>query len=214
MDVGEEQRLLHLTKFESMARARGFCYPAGVDEAGRGPLAGPVTAAACIIPDGVFLEGADDSKKLSEKHRNTFFQRLADDSRIIWAWAAIESAVIDQINILQATMLAMRLAVDSLDMDPDYLLVDGLDLAHPLIPGEKIIKGDQRSQSIAAASIIAKVKRDELMLEYHAQWPEYGFAKHKGYGTQHHLEALRCHGPCPIHRRSFRPVAECEGVLI
>lgn len=178
---------------------------AGIDEAGRGPLAGPVVAAACIIPLGIFLPGVNDSKQLTSKKRQEILQNLTSNARILHAIGVVSCQEIDQINILQATIKAMLLAVAGLAVIPDLLLVDGLQLPHQSIPCQKIIKGDQMSASIAAASIIAKEKRDGLMLEYHEEWPQYGFDSHKGYGTAQHYAAIDRYGPCPIHRLSFDP---------
>lgn len=202
----ERERLLQLTVMERKKRKEGFQVIAGVDEAGRGPLAGPVFAAACIIPPEVFVLGVNDSKKLSAQERHEIFERLTQDERIDYGIGRAEVDEIDAINILQATMRAMLRAIQALKQAPHLLLVDGLYLAHPQIPCEKMIKGDANSQSIGAASILAKVSRDRLMLQYHEQWPDYGFDQHKGYGTEHHREMLSRLGPCPIHRRSFEPL--------
>jgi ribonuclease HII len=202
IDPIELQRLHDLTIFERAARQQGYKQIAGIDEAGRGPLAGPVVAAACIIPEGVFLPGVDDSKKLTPQKRQALFELIKGDTRIQFGVGIVSHTIIDAINIYQAAMEAMRIAVANLPMRPDYLLVDGLKLDYP-IPSQKIIKGDQLSQSIAAASIIAKETRDKIMLEYHQEWPYYGFNKHKGYATAFHRDALREHGPCTIHRLSF-----------
>lgn len=189
--------------FEENAQKRGYRLIAGVDEAGRGPLAGPVVAAACIVPHGFDVSGIDDSKKLSPKQRELLFHRIS--SSCITAVGIVEAPVIDVINILQASIQAMVEAVKKLVPSPDYLLVDGLKLPFS-IPSEKIIKGDALSFSIGAASIIAKVTRDRIMEELDAIYPQYGFKKHKGYGTAVHLKALQEHGPCPIHRKTFEPI--------
>ncbi len=202
----ERRRLHQLTVFEREIREDGFKTIAGIDEAGRGPLAGPVVAAACIIPEDVLIEGVDDSKKLTPEHRAAVFTTLSADARIVFGVGIIDHIVIDKVNIFQATIQAMLMAVEKLPLSPDFLLVDGLSLPHPHLPTRKIIKGDALSQSIGAASIIAKETRDRLMCDYHKQWPQYGFDKHKGYATDQHLEALREHGPCPIHRKSFAPL--------
>lgn len=181
MDNLELKRLKKLCFFENEARRQGYRFIAGIDEAGRGPLAGPVFAAACVIPADLFIPGIDDSKKLSPKKREEIFQRIIDDDRIAYGIAMVEASVIDQINIFQATIQAMLLAIDSLSLCPDLLLVDGLKLPHATIPTQKIIGGDALSFLIAAASILAKVSRDRLMCKYHEQWPEYGFDEHKGY---------------------------------
>lgn len=202
----ETKRLLKLNVYENEARLQGFQIVAGLDEAGRGPLAGPVVAAACIIPPDVLIPGINDSKLLTKEERMTIYQMLMDDERISYGIGIIDHKTIDRINIFQATVAAMLMAVIKLPIVPQYLLVDGLKLPHPTIPTQKIIKGDSKSQSIAAASIIAKVTRDQLMTEYHQQWPQYGFDSHKGYSVPEHLTALQHHGPCPIHRLSFEPV--------
>ena len=192
--------------FEELAYQNGYRLLAGIDEAGRGPLAGPVVAAACVIPRGVVINGVNDSKLLTPKKRENLFNRLISDPAIVYAVAIVESNVIDRQNIYHATLSAMLQAVNSLSLQPDYLLVDGMPLLHPHIPHQKIIRGDQLSQSIAAASIIAKETRDAIMREHHSRWPQYGFAQHKGYGTEKHLKALELHGPCPIHRMTFAPL--------
>lgn len=205
-DQHELFRLNELNQFEIAARKKGFNIIAGIDEAGRGPLAGPVVAASCIFPKDFFLPGVDDSKKLSPARRHYLYQELINNSEVTYSVGIVDQAVIDEINIYQATIKAMIAAVDGLNRKPDYLLVDGLELPHPSIPGEGIIKGDQRSHLIAAASIIAKETRDLMMIEFHEKWPQYGFDRHKGYGTRAHLEAIHQHGPCPLHRISFEPI--------
>ncbi|MGJ8723605.1 MAG: ribonuclease HII [Roseibacillus sp.] len=192
--------------FEISAREKGYRFVAGIDEAGRGPLAGPVSAAAVILPEGAEIEGLNDSKKLSEKARERIFEELMELSSIQWGHSFAEAAEIDEINILQATHVAMARAVGKLPKT-DYALIDGRPVKDFPLPSEGIVKGDGKSLSIAAASIIAKVMRDRLMVEWDREYPKYGFAKHKGYGTKMHLEALRTYGPCPLHRRSFAPVA-------
>jgi len=179
---------------------------AGVDEAGRGPLAGPVVAAACIIDCDIDIVGINDSKKLTPVQRRYLFERLIADERVIYGVGIVDRDVIDEINILQATIRAMIEALDNLSTAPTFALVDGMAIPHPTIPNEQVIKGDAKSLSIAAASIIAKETRDRIMVEYHEKWPEYGFDKHKGYGTQKHRDIIQDIGPCPIHRRSFEPV--------
>jgi ribonuclease HII len=202
----ERRRLAALVRFEGEARQNGYATIAGIDEAGRGPLAGPVLAAACIIPGDLFFAGIDDSKKLLPKKREELYDQITKHKAVIYAVGMASHEDIDRINIYQATIQAMLQAIAALAQTPDFLLVDGLKLPHPLIPCQKIIGGDALSQSIAAASIIAKVTRDRLMTDYHAQWPQYGFDHHKGYSTRAHLEALARHGPCPIHRKSFEPI--------
>lgn len=202
----EWQRLLILNRYEEGSRAKGHKIIAGIDEAGRGPLAGPVVAAVCVIPSHVYIPKVDDSKKLAPKLRRQLFYQITSDSRIAYSLGIISSTDIDRINIYQATIQAMLMAISQLNPQPDCLLVDGMRLSHPHIPCERIVKGDALSQSIAAASIIAKETRDDIMRQYHERWPHYGFDRHKGYATAQHLEALERHGPCEIHRFSFEPI--------
>ena len=184
-----------------------FCI-AGVDEAGRGPLAGPVVASAVILAPGVCTSGLDDSKRLSRTAREDAFERLTTDPKVHHATAWMDAADVDRLNILRAAHEAMRRAVTALAIGADHALIDGLPV-HPFpIPHTAIVKGDGRSFSIAAASIIAKVTRDRIMTEYALEFPQYGFEKHMGYATAQHLASLRSHGPCRIHRRSFAPVAQ------
>ena len=196
--------------FEQEAWGAGHRQVVGIDEAGRGPLAGPVSAAAVLLPVGFTHPLLDDSKKLSEKKRDLIYDDLMADERIVWGHAYAEVEEIDAINILKATHAAMARAVDALKLESPYCLIDGLAVPNFPYSSEGIVKGDSKSMSIAAASIIAKVKRDRAMHDYAEQYPGYGFEKHKGYGTKAHLEALRTLGPCPIHRRSFAPVAQLE----
>ena len=180
---------------------------AGVDEAGRGPLAGPVVAAAVILDDRHAINGLADSKKLSARRREALFDEIRAKALCCSiAQASVEE--IDEINILQATLLAMRRAVMGLRLPPKLVLVDGNRLPVLDIRAEAIVKGDDKVPAISAASILAKVTRDRWCLEYHQQFPQYGFDQHKGYGTADHLAALRLHGPCPQHRRTFRPVTD------
>ncbi len=194
--------------FETACRALGHRLIAGVDEAGRGPLAGPVAAAAVILPSDYICVGLDDSKKITASKREILFQQITSDPRVIWSVAMAESEEIDSLNILQATHLAMRRAVSGLKQLPDFCLIDGLPIKGFAFAHQGIIKGDGLSLSIAAASIIAKVTRDRLMHGLDQEFPQFGFAQHQGYGTKKHLEALRIHGPCRHHRRSFRPIAQ------
>jgi ribonuclease HII len=194
---------IDMLAFEKSLWSQGFLQIAGVDEAGRGPLAGPVFAAAVILPPDCKLPGVNDSKKLSPQRREEQFQKIQQQAAGIGIGQA-DHHEIDQFNILQATFLAMKRAVDNLQITPDFVLVDGNQLPPIDYPCRAIVKGDARSLSIAAASIIAKVSRDRLMLEYDQQWPEYGFARHKGYLTKDHLTAILKNGYCPVHRRSFR----------
>ena len=184
----------------------------GIDEAGRGPLAGPVSAAAVILPAGFSNDLLDDSKKLSEKKRDSIYDDIMSDENLLWGHSYAEVDEIDSINILKATHAAMARAVDQLVKKLDdkqvYCLIDGLAVKNFPYRSEGIVKGDGKSLSIAAASIIAKVKRDRKMLEYAEKFPEYGFERHKGYGTKVHLAALQEYGPTKIHRKSFSPVAQ------
>jgi len=204
IDLKEFARLQLLMAYERKALHNGFKLIAGLDEAGRGPLAGPVVAAVCILPSNLFIPKINDSKKLNASTRVQLFDIIINHPEVQYGIGIVDAMEIDRINIFQATIQAMLNAIEQLKVPPDYLLVDGLKLPHQTIPGEKIIKGDQLSQSIAAASIIAKETRDRLMMQYHEQWPHYHFDRHKGYGTQLHREALEKHGLCPIHRRSFK----------
>lgn len=202
----ESQRIEAMMAWEKRARERGFKRIAGVDEAGRGPLAGPVVAAACVLPEGAQIEGVNDSKQLLPSERYRIFQQILALAEVDYGIGIVDSLIIDQINILQATFQAMIAALSRLAKKPDYILVDGDHMPPTHVPGEAIIKGDALSQSIAAASIIAKETRDQLMIAYHEQWPEYGFNAHKGYATPEHLGAIRRLGACPIHRISFEPL--------
>jgi ribonuclease HII len=195
---------------ERALRARGIILVAGVDEAGRGPLAGPVVAAAVILPDDCTLESLNDSKKLTAKKREHFHAMLTVRADIHWGIGQADVAEIDRLNILRATHLAMARAVAALPRKPDHALVDGLPVRGLTVPHTALVAGDTLSLSIAAASIIAKVTRDRLMTALDAEYPQYGFARHKGYGVREHLEALRSHGPSPVHRRSFQPVAQTQ----
>ncbi len=193
---------------ERELRQEGFCFIAGVDEAGRGPLAGPVVAAAVILPDTGELPGFFDSKQLTDHDRRILRDELLSLDGCFYSVVEADSATIDRINILNATHQAMRQAVLQLKQQADFVLVDGLPVKGFAVPCRNLIKGDTRSASIAAASILAKVHRDELMEKYDEMYPGYGFASHMGYGTAAHLEALKKLGPCPIHRMTFRPVRE------
>lgn len=198
-------------EFENCHYAQGCRIVAGIDEAGRGPLAGPVVVAAVILPRmDLFplLDGLNDSKKLTHKKRELLYERIVNDERIDYAVVEINAPEIDKLNILGATHEGMRRAASQLKSTPDMCLIDGLPVRIFPYPQEAIVKGDARSLSIAAASILAKVTRDRLMESYAEIYPEYGFEKHKGYGTKEHLIALERYGPTPIHRRSFAPVAQ------
>lgn len=189
-------------QYEINAKSMGYKAVCGVDEAGRGPLAGPVFAAAVILPENCEIEGLNDSKKLSEKKREALFDVIKEKA-ISWSVASVDEKVIDEINILQATYLAMKNAVEGLDIPADYALIDGNRMPPIEINGETVVKGDAKSMSIAAASILAKVSRDRFMLELDKEYPQYQFAKHKGYGTKLHYEMLTDHGVSPCHRMSF-----------
>lgn len=189
-------------EYEAKASSLGFVNICGVDEAGRGPLAGPVYAAAVILPQGLVIDGLNDSKKLSEKKREQLYDKVIE-SAVAWSIGTATEREIDEINILQATYLAMRRAVEGLPVKADFALVDGNRMPPLEIEGETVVKGDSLSMSIAAASIIAKVSRDRFMLELDEKYPEYLFAKHKGYGTALHYEMIEKHGISPVHRRSF-----------
>jgi ribonuclease HII len=191
--------------FEAEARARGFRVIAGLDEAGRGPLAGPVVAAAVVLPERGKLKGVNDSKKLSAGQREEMFSLLGEKA-LAMGVGIVDVQEIDRINILQASLKAMELAVEKLPQPPDFLLIDGIHSLHLPLPQQTIPKGDQRCLAIAAASIVAKVTRDRLMAAYHEQYPQYNFARHKGYGTKEHLQAIQKYGCCPLHRRSFRTI--------
>ena len=189
-------------EFKKEAFAKGYKSVCGVDEAGRGPLAGPVCAAAVILPEGVIIEGVNDSKKLSEKKRESLFDVIREQAlSYSIAYATVDE--IEEINILNATMLAMRRAIDGLEIKADYAMIDGNKIPPLDIDAECIVKGDAKSMSIACASILAKVSRDRLLYKYAEEYPMYGFDKHKGYGTKVHREAILKYGPCPYHRKSF-----------
>lgn len=193
--------------YEKKYRDKGFSNIAGIDEAGRGPLAGPVVASAVILPETPALDGVRDSKKLTARKRELYYEQILEQAVSVGI-GIVHEKEIDKINILQATYLAMRKAVGGLDGQPGHLLVDGHPADIPNIPQESIINGDDLSLSIASASIIAKVTRDRLMLQYDRVYPEYGFASNKGYGTKQHLEAIKTFGSTPIHRKSFHPVSD------
>jgi ribonuclease HII len=194
-------------KLERVARKRGFARIAGCDEVGRGPMFGPVVAAAVILPDGCRLKGLTDSKQLTEKKRNELDVEIRAKA-LAWAVAAVDVETIDRINILKASLLAMRIAVEQLAVSPDYLLIDGRDMIDWPCPQQAVIQGDATSLSIAAASVLAKVHRDAMLVELDAVYPGYGLARHKGYCSREHLAALDRLGPTPLHRKSFSPVAQ------
>jgi ribonuclease HII len=204
-------------EFESALWRSGCLRVAGVDEAGRGPLAGPVVAAAVVLPPAWLesglppaLQGLNDSKQLTEARREAFYAVLTQSPQVHFAIAEADPATIDRINILQATHRAMNQALAQLAPPPGHALVDGTRVKTLRFPQTALVKGDARSYSIAAASVLAKVTRDRQAAAWQQQWPEYGFAEHKGYGTPQHLAAIRQHGPCPIHRRSFAPLKPAQ----
>ena len=196
-----------MLEFETTAKIKGYNLIAGVDEAGRGPLAGPVVAAAVSLAPGWQFEGLNDSKKLSAKTREKLFS-IIKNQVLGYGIGIVDVATIDEINILQAALLAMKHAVEALPEKPNLLLIDGNKCIDSEVEQWAIIKGDTLSQSVAAASVLAKVTRDKLMNQYHEQFPQYAFNKHKGYGTRLHRDLIREHGPSPIHRRTFKGVME------
>ena len=198
----EQERLKQMAVFEKALYCQGIFLVAGIDEVGRGPLAGPVVAGAVILPRDCSIEGINDSKKLTPQKRELLSKEILDQA-VAYGFGVVSAEVIDRINILQATFEAMRQAVAYLNPAPEALLVDALTIPDVQIAQQGIIKGDEKSVSIAAASIIAKVKRDHMMEEYDRLYPGYFFAQNKGYGSREHVEALKKKGPCPIHRRSF-----------
>lgn len=188
--------------YENEKRSRGFRLVAGVDEAGRGPLAGPVFAACVILPEGCQIDGINDSKKLTPKKRDELYDEITKKA-ISFSIQSVDEKIIDEINILNATHMAMNMAVDKMEIKPDYVLIDGNSIKNMTTPHETIVKGDAKSISIAAASILAKVARDRFICEMAEVYPQYSFEKHKGYGTKVHNEAILKYGPCPIHRKTF-----------
>jgi len=203
----KDERIDGMLEFERMAWERGFSFVAGVDEAGRGPLAGPVVVAAVLFPKGAAIPPVDDSKKLTESRRLELREEILSVPGVETAVVEISAERVDELNILGATHEGMRLALERLE-SADFALVDGLKVPNLPVPAEFIVKGDSRSASVAAASVLAKTRRDEIMVELDGIYPGYGFAVHKGYGTKTHLEALARLGPSPVHRRSFKPVRD------
>lgn len=187
---------------EQELHEKGYAHVCGVDEAGRGPLCGPVFAAACILPDGLVIEGLNDSKKLTEKKREALFDVIKAEA-IAYCIASASVEEINELNILEADLLAMRRAIEGLAQKADFAIIDGNVARDFQIPAAAVVKGDAKSMSIAAASVLAKVARDRICLELDREYPEYEIAKHKGYGTKAHMEALRKYGPSPIHRKKF-----------
>lgn len=188
--------------YENTAYEKGYNLVCGVDEAGRGPLAGPVCAAAVVLPKGLILEGVNDSKKLTEKKREVLFDVITEQA-LDWSVAFATVEEIEEINILNAAMLAMKRAVEGLKNPVDFAIIDGNRKPPLEIDCEAVVKGDAKSMSVAAASILAKVSRDRILRQYAVDYPQYGFEKHKGYGTKVHVEALKKYGPCEVHRPSF-----------
>jgi len=203
MQEKEKERIIELKKIEKDFYNENIKYIAGIDEAGRGPLAGPVVVASVILPQNSMIEGVNDSKKISEKKREKIYENIISEA-ISYGIGIIYQEEIDEINILQATKKGLNLAVKQMEIKPNIILVDALNEIDTCgIPYKSIIKGDAKCYSIAAASIIAKVTRDRIMREWDKVYPEYGFSSHKGYGTAKHIEALKKYGPCIIHRKSF-----------
>ena len=203
MKEKEEERLKELKKIELEYHKQGIKYIAGIDEAGRGPLAGPVVVGCVIMPEDSFIEGVNDSKKVSEKKREKLYDEIINNA-ISWSVAVIGWHEIDELNILNATKKGVTECINNLETKPELILVDalkGIDTCN--IPYVSMVKGDAKCYSISAASILAKVTRDRIMREWDEVYPQYGFAKHKGYGTKAHIEALKEYGPCPIHRKTF-----------
>lgn len=205
----EKKRLERLLRFETKAYEAGYQIVAGVDEVGRGPLAGPVVACACILPPNVTFPKINDSKLLSAEDREDLYHKITGHQGVHYAIGIVDHFLIDAINILQASLYAMKRAISALTPQPDFLLIDGNRLPECNIARQCIVKGDALSMSIAAASILAKVTRDRMMLEFHQKWPQYSFDKHKGYATEVHLKALKENGPSPIHRKTFGSVKPC-----
>lgn len=188
-------------EYENEIKAQGYINVCGIDEAGRGPLIGNVVAACVIFPDGVYVDGIDDSKKLSEKKREEIYSELI--TKVIYGVGMASPQEIDEINILNATMLAMNRAIENIKVKPDFALIDGNCSRGIIIPNKTVVKGDSKVLSIAAASIIAKVTRDHQCIELDKLYPEYGILKHKGYSTKYHMDMLRKYGPCKEHRKTF-----------
>lgn len=203
MKEKEIERLNKLKEFENNLYKTGLTYIAGIDEAGRGPLAGPVVVGIAIMKPDSFIEGVNDSKKISEKKREIIYEQIISEA-LDWSVGIVDQNEIDEINILNATKKALHMAIENLKVKPDRILVDALEHIDTCkIPYTSIIKGDAKIYSISAASIIAKVTRDRMMQEYDEIYPEYGFKSHKGYGTAKHIEAIKAYGPCPLHRQTF-----------
>lgn len=209
-----KENKISLFDFDKEFYNKGLGFVSGVDEAGRGPLAGPVVAAAVILPKDIIIDGVNDSKKLTEKKRNILFEEIKQKS-FSYGIGIVDSKTIDEINILQATFLAMRKAIEQLSVKPDLVLVDGNHIIPNMMYNQQaIVSGDAKSACIACASILAKVTRDNIMYEYANSYPQYDFQKHKGYGTKAHLEAIKKFGPCKIHRMSFAPLNSKQPELL
>lgn len=206
LQKAENERLRKMMLYENEAQKQGFQFIAGIDEVGRGPLAGPVVAAAVILPNDAFLPGINDSKKLTAKRREELYKEIIEKA-IAVGIGLISAEEIDKLNIYQATKKAMLAAIQQLNFLPDFLLIDAMKLDVP-VSQQSLIKGDSSSISIASASIVAKVYRDRLMVEYSKKYPQYQFERNMGYGTRGHLQAIRTYGPTPIHRKSFSPIKE------
>ena len=203
MKEREEERLKALKEYENKLYENGLKYIAGIDEAGRGPLAGPVVVGVAIMKPDSFIEGINDSKKISESRREKLYEKITEEA-LAWSVGIVTEKEIDEMNILNATKKALERALESLEIRPDRILVDALEhIDTKGVPYTSVIKGDAKIYSISAASIIAKVTRDRIMREYDEVYPEYGFAKHKGYGTAAHITAIKTYGPCPLHRKTF-----------
>ena len=209
--VKREKEFIDKLKFEKEEQEKGNFLIAGVDEVGRGPLAGPVCVAAVMMPIDDLIEGVDDSKKISEKKRELLFEQIKEKA-ICYSIQMIDEQIIDEINILEATKLAMKNAIEGLEIKPDVVLVDAISKLDTSVSIRGIVKGDALSYVIGCASILAKVTRDKLMCDIAKEYPEYGFEKHKGYGTKQHIDALKEHGPCVYHRLSFLKFLEKEDV--
>ena len=200
--IDEKERLANMLVIENELKEKGYKTIAGIDEAGRGPLCGPVVAACVILKEDAYIEGLNDSKKLTEKKREALYDVIIQNS-VAWGVGISDVDIIEEVNILNATKIAMKTALESLEVKPDYVLIDGNQLINTDIAEEAVVSGDSKSLSIAAASVIAKVTRDRMIIEQDKLYPEYGFAKHKGYGTKAHIEAIKKYGLCKIHRPSF-----------
>jgi ribonuclease HII len=203
MNQSEEQRINNMLIYEKEFSSLGYLHIAGVDEAGRGPLCGPVVAAAVILPKNLYIEGINDSKKLSEKKREKIFEEIVNNKEIVYGVGISDVDVIEKVNILNATKLAMIQAIKNLNIKPDFVIIDGNQNINIDIQSQTLISGDSKSASIAAASIVAKVTRDRMMQVFDKEYPEYNFSKNKGYGTASHIEAIKKYGLCKIHRPSF-----------